>query len=64
MLAVNNCRIMLRVTPALIDKTECRSGCGIVDVFADMRKAMSRDVHKESVIPLDRPIYPHELESD
>lgn len=28
----------------------------------DMRKALSRDVHKKSIIPLDRPIYPEELE--
>ena len=30
----------------------------------DMRKAMSRDTHGKSVIPLTRPIYPHELEHD
>mmetsp|Transcript_5797 Transcript_5797/g.16570 ORF Transcript_5797/g.16570 Transcript_5797/m.16570 type:complete len:175 (+) Transcript_5797:247-771(+) len=30
----------------------------------DMRKAMPRDVHKNSVVPLDRPIHPHELEHD
>lgn len=30
----------------------------------DMRKAMARDVDKLSVIPLSRPIYPHELEHD
>lgn len=29
-----------------------------------MRKAMPRDVHKNSIVPLDRPIYPHELETD
>ena len=28
----------------------------------DMRKALRRDVNKESVVPLDRPIHPHELE--
>mmetsp|Transcript_43648 Transcript_43648/g.130871 ORF Transcript_43648/g.130871 Transcript_43648/m.130871 type:complete len:175 (-) Transcript_43648:141-665(-) len=28
----------------------------------DMRKAMSRDVHKKSIIPLSRPIRPEELE--
>ena len=28
----------------------------------DMRKALPRDVHKESVVPLDHPVYPHELE--
>ena len=28
----------------------------------DMRKAMSRDTHKSSVIPLLKPIKPHELE--
>mmetsp|Transcript_28724 Transcript_28724/g.39692 ORF Transcript_28724/g.39692 Transcript_28724/m.39692 type:complete len:175 (+) Transcript_28724:257-781(+) len=33
------------------------------DAF-DMRKAMSRDVHKKSVVPLDRPIQPYELEYD
>lgn len=27
----------------------------------DMRKALSRDVHKESVVPLGRDVYPHEL---
>jgi hypothetical protein len=31
------------------------------DAF-DMRKAMPRDVNKETVIPLDKPIQPHELE--
>jgi N-terminal acetyltransferase B complex catalytic subunit len=30
----------------------------------DMRKAMPRDVHKKSVIPLKRPIKPEELEFD
>ena len=30
----------------------------------DMRKAMSRDVDGKSVIPLKRPIHPHELEHD
>lgn len=30
----------------------------------DMRKAMSRDKDGTSVIPLTRPIYPHELEHD
>ena len=31
---------------------------------ADMRKAMPRDVHKESVVPLKRPVYPEDLEFD
>lgn len=30
------------------------------DAF-DMRKALSRDVNKESVIPLGRPVYPDDL---
>ena len=30
----------------------------------DMRKAMPRDVLQKSIVPLDRPIYPHELECD
>lgn len=30
----------------------------------DMRKAMSRDKDGKSVIPLTRPIHPHELEHD
>ena len=30
----------------------------------DMRKAMSRDKDKQSIIPLKRPIHPHELEHD
>lgn len=30
----------------------------------DMRKAMARDTHKKSVIPLRHPIYPHQLECD
>ena len=30
----------------------------------DMRKAMSRDIHKKSVVPLTRPIHPNELEHD
>ena len=30
----------------------------------DLRKAMPRDVHKKSTVPLDRPIQPHELEHD
>ena len=30
----------------------------------DMRKATVWDVHKQSVIPLKRPIQPHELEYD
>ena len=28
----------------------------------DMRKALPRDKHKQSVIPLDRPVYPGDLE--
>ena len=34
---------------------------GEEDAF-DMRKAMSRDIKKTSVIPLTKPIRPHELE--
>ncbi|RVX20586.1 N-terminal acetyltransferase B complex catalytic subunit NAA20 [Vitis vinifera] len=30
----------------------------------DMRKALSRDVQKKSIIPLKRPITPDELEYD
>ena len=30
----------------------------------DMRKAMPRDVHKQSVVPLTRPVRPDELEFD
>jgi N-terminal acetyltransferase B complex catalytic subunit len=30
----------------------------------DMRKALPRDVEKKSVVPLKRPIQPHELEQD
>jgi len=30
----------------------------------DMRKAMPRDIHKRSIIPVKRKIYPHELETD
>jgi N-terminal acetyltransferase B complex catalytic subunit len=32
--------------------------------LADMRKAMPRDVHKKSVIPLKRPVKPSELDDD
>lgn len=28
----------------------------------DMRKALSRDVDKKSIIPLDKPVYPDELD--
>jgi hypothetical protein len=28
----------------------------------DMRKALSRDVEKKSIIPLEKPIHPDELE--
>lgn len=28
----------------------------------DMRKALPRDKHKESIIPIDRPVHPEELE--
>lgn len=28
----------------------------------DMRKALPRDKHKQSIIPMDRPVYPEELE--
>jgi hypothetical protein len=31
---------------------------------ADMRKAMPRDVHRKSIIPLKRPVQPWELEND
>ncbi len=30
----------------------------------DLRKAMPRDVQKKSIVPLERPIHPHELEHD
>ena len=30
----------------------------------DLRKALPRDVLQKSVIPIDRPVYPHELEHD
>lgn len=30
----------------------------------DMRKAMPRDVEKKSIIPMDRPVHPRELECD
>lgn len=30
----------------------------------DMRKAMPRDVHQNSTVPMNRPIHPHELEHD
>lgn len=30
----------------------------------DLRKAMARDVLQKSVIPLERAVYPHELEHD
>lgn len=33
-------------------------------VLADMRKAMPRDVHKKSIIPLKRAVTPEELEYD
>ncbi|KXN71583.1 N-acetyltransferase [Conidiobolus coronatus NRRL 28638] len=36
------------------------SGISEEDAY-DMRKALSRDVHKESVVPLGRDVYPHEL---
>ncbi|KAK9806271.1 hypothetical protein WJX72_007971 [[Myrmecia] bisecta] len=36
---------------------------GEEDAF-DMRKAMPRDVQKKSVVPMDRPVHPHELEYD
>lgn len=32
--------------------------------IADMRKAMPRDVHKQSIIPLKKAITPEELEYD
>jgi hypothetical protein len=35
-----------------------------VFLFSDMRKALSRDVEKKSIIPLKRPITPGELEYD
>lgn len=34
------------------------------DYYLDMRKALSRDVEKKSVIPLKRPVTPDELEYD
>lgn len=33
-------------------------------IFSDMRKALSRDIEKKSIIPLKRPITPDELEYD
>ena len=30
----------------------------------DLRKAMPRDVQRKSIVPLERPIHPHELEHD
>ena len=28
----------------------------------DMRKALPRDIHKQSIIPLDKPVLPEDLE--
>lgn len=36
----------------------------VAALFSDMRKALSRDVEKKSIIPLKRPITPDELEYD
>lgn len=33
-------------------------------LYLDMRKALSRDVEKKSIIPLKRPVTPDELEYD
>lgn len=38
--------------------------CVLLLLFSDMRKALSRDVEKKSIIPLKRPITPDELEYD
>ena len=35
-----------------------------IGLFIDMRKALSRDVEKKSMIPLKRPVTPDELEYD
>ena len=32
--------------------------------LADMRKAMPRDVHKRSVVPVKKPVRPEDLEFD
>jgi len=39
-------------------------GSHFYPLFSDMRKALSRDVDKKSVIPLKRPVTPDELEYD
>ncbi|KAJ0758498.1 putative transferase [Helianthus annuus] len=38
--------------------------CTIYLEISDMRKALSRDVEKKSIIPLKRPVTPDELEYD
>ncbi|MBA0832030.1 hypothetical protein Goarm_016446 [Gossypium armourianum] len=38
--------------------------CSGEEVGLDMRKALSRDVEKKSIIPLKRPVAPDELECD
>ncbi|KAA3474985.1 N-alpha-acetyltransferase 20 [Gossypium australe] len=38
--------------------------CSGEEVGLDMRKALSRDVEKKSIIPLKRPVTPDELECD
>ena len=40
------------------------AGSHLVPPRADMRKAMPRDVHKKSIIPLKRPVKPSELDDD
>lgn len=36
----------------------------MVITLLDMRKALSRDVEKKSIVPLKRPVTPEELEYD
>lgn len=40
---------------------EYYAGAENEDAF-DMRKALPRDVHRSSIVPLGRAVYPHELE--
>jgi N-terminal acetyltransferase B complex catalytic subunit len=40
---------------------EYYSGLDSEDAY-DMRKALSRDVHRKSIIPLDHPVRPEDLE--
>jgi hypothetical protein len=57
-------RTLLHSTVAAVAQLYFDQPLAMPRAHADMRKAMARDVNKESIVPLKQPVRPHDLEFD